>query len=181
MQLRNNDRRYGLISITMHWVSALTVFGLFALGYWMVGLGYYDTWYHRAPDIHKSIGMLLLMLMIVRLAWRHISPVPPPLSTHGTYTRRASKAGHLFLYFGMFCVMTAGYLISTSDGAGVSVFGWFTVPALLSEGSSQADTAGAIHKYLAWSIVIFAVLHGLAAIKHHFIDRDRTLVRMLGR
>jgi cytochrome b561 len=181
MQWRNNQHRYGFVSIMLHWVAALTVFGLFALGYWMVGLGYYDTWYHRAPDIHKSIGMLLLALMVVRLVWRHVSPVPPPLPTHGLVTRRASKAGHLLLYFGLFAVMIAGYLISTADGVGVSVFGWFTVPASITGGSAQADVGGVIHKYAAWSLVIFAVLHGLAALKHHFIDRDRTLVRMLGR
>lgn len=181
MHWRNNTDRYGIVSILFHWVTALTVFGLFALGYWMVGLGYYDTWYHRAPEIHKSIGMLLLILTVARLAWRHISPAPKALVTHGTMVRRASKAGHLLLYLGLLAVMFAGYFISTADGVGVSVFGWFTIPAAVSQGASQADLAGVIHRYLAWGLVIFAVAHGLAAIKHHVIDRDRTLVRMLGR
>ena len=85
------------------------------------------------------------------------------------------------LHVGLFAVLIAGYLISTADGAGIPVFGLFEVPALISGLPDQADVAGVIHLYLAWGLVIFAGLHGLAALKHHFIDRDVTLVRMLGR
>ncbi|WP_232920686.1 cytochrome b, partial [Pseudomonas syringae] len=70
---------------------------------------------------------------------------------------------------------------SHHDGVGIPVFGLFDVPALVSGLPDQAETAGWIHLYLAWVIVIFAGLHGLAALKHHFIDRDVTLKRMLGR
>ncbi len=78
-------------------------------------------------------------------------------------------------------VIVAGYLISTADGEPISVFGWFSVPATLSGLPDQADVAGEIHLYLAWALVVFAVLHALAALKHHFVDRDPTLKRMLGR
>jgi cytochrome b561 len=77
--------------------------------------------------------------------------------------------------------MIAGYLISTAEGVGIPVFGLFEVPALVSGLPDQADTAGVIHLYLAWVLVIFSGLHALAALKHHFIDRDVTLKRMLGR
>ena len=77
--------------------------------------------------------------------------------------------------------MLAGYLISTADGRGISVFGWFDVPASITSIPEQEDVAGAVHFYLAWGLVILAGLHGLAALKHHFIDRDTTLLRMLGR
>ena len=69
----------------------------------------------------------------------------------------------------------------TADGEPISVFGWFSVPATLSGLPDQADVAGEIHLYLAWALVVFAVLHAFAALKHHFIDRDPTLKRMLGR
>ena len=91
------------------------------------------------------------------------------------------KLGHGLLYLGLFGVMISGYLISTADGRGIGVFGWFEVPALISGLPEQEDVAGLIHKYLAWGLVIFAVIHALAALKHHFIDRDATLVRMFGR
>ncbi len=181
MQLRNSPTRYGLVSVLLHWLVALTVFGLFGLGFWMVGLDYYSSWYRRAPDLHKSIGLLLFAVMLLRLLWRLLSPAPAPLSSHGRLTRLASKLGHGILYFGLFAVMISGYLISTADGRPISVFGLFEVPATLTSIPDQADLAGLVHEYLAWGLVIFAGLHGLAALKHHFIDRDSTLTRMLGR
>ncbi|MFK0086159.1 cytochrome b [Pseudomonas sp. NPDC090755] len=181
MQLRNSTSRYGLVSIVMHWGVALAVFGLFGLGLWMMELDYYSPWRKEAPELHKSIGLVLLAVMLVRVFWRFISPPPPALPNHGKLTRMASKAGHGALYLGLFAVMIAGYLISTADGVGIPVFGLFEVPALVSNLPDQADVAGEIHFYLAWGLVIFAGLHALAALKHHFIDRDATLKRMLGR
>ncbi|MBU3057405.1 cytochrome b [Pseudomonas indica] len=181
MQLRNSSARYGLVSVLLHWLVAVAVFGLFALGFWMVGLDYYSSWYKRAPDIHKSIGILLFLLMLGRLVWRFVSPPPAALPEHDRLTRLGAKLGHGLLYLGLFGVMISGYLISTADGRGIGVFGWFEVPALISGLPEQEDVAGLIHKYLAWGLVIFAVIHALAALKHHFLDRDTTLVRMLGR
>ncbi|MCP3750187.1 cytochrome b [Pseudomonas sp. SBB6] len=181
MQLRNSSSRYGLVSIFLHWGVALAVFGLFGLGLWMMGLDYYSAWRKDAPDLHKSIGLVLLGVMLLRVLWRFVSPPPPAPASHGKLTRLASTAGHGLLYLGLFAVMIAGYLISTADGVGIPVFGLFEVPALVSNLPDQADVAGEIHFYLAWGLVIFAGLHGLAALKHHFIDRDATLIRMLGR
>jgi cytochrome b561 len=165
----------------MHWLVAVAVYGMFALGYWMVGLTYYSSWYRTAPDIHKSIGLILLGLMVVRVTWRYVSSGPAPLANHGPLTRLATKAGHGVLYVGLFAVMISGYLISTADGRGIEVFGWFEVPALVTSIPDQADVAGLIHEYLAWAVVIFSALHALAALKHHFIDHDATLKRMIGR
>jgi cytochrome b561 len=181
MQLRNSSSRYGLVGMTLHWSMAVVVFGLFALGLWMVGLDYYDAWRKAAPDLHKSIGLTLFAVMLFRVIWRWISPPPTALATHGKWTRLGARLGHLFLYVVLFATMFAGYLISTADGVGISVFGLFEVPSLIDSIPDQADVAGAIHLYLAWTLVVFSVLHGLAALKHHFIDRDATLTRMLGR
>ena len=181
MQLRNSSSRYGWVSIFLHWGVALAVFGLFAMGLWMVGLDYYDTWRKDAPDLHKSIGLTLMAVMLLRVVWRFISPPPPTLSSYSRMTRLGAKFGHGFLYVSLFAVMIAGYLISTADGVGIPVFGLFEIPALVSGLPDQADNAGAIHFYLAWVLVIFSGLHALAALKHHFIDRDVTLTRMFGR
>lgn len=181
MQLRNSSSRYGWVSIFLHWSVALAVIGLFASGLWMVGLDYYSTWRKDAPELHKSVGLVLLAVMVLRVLWRFISPPPPALESYGRMTRMGAKLGHSFLYLALFTVMIAGYLISTADGAGIPVFGLFEVPALVSGLPDQADTAGLVHFYLAWALVIFSGLHALAALKHHFIDRDATLARMLGR
>ncbi len=181
MQWRNSSSHYGLVSILLHWLVALAVFGLFGLGYWMVGLDYYSGWYKTAPDLHKSIGLLLFAVMLVRVLWRWVSPVPASLPNHGRLTRLGSKLGHGFLYLGLFVLMISGYLISTADGRGIEVFGLFEVPASLTSIPDQEDVAGLVHEYLAWALVIFAGVHALAALKHHVIDRDRTLLRMFGR
>ena len=181
MQWRNSPTGYGVLSIALHWLVALVVFGLFGLGLWMVELDYYSPWRHAAPSLHKSIGLSLLALMLLRLLWLFISPPPEPLASYSRATRLGAKLGHALLYLGLLALMVAGYLISTAEGHGISLFGLFAVPATLTSIPDQEDVAGVVHQYLAWGVVLFATLHALAALKHHFIDRDATLLRMLGR
>lgn len=181
MQLRNSLARYGAISVTLHWLTAIVVYGMFALGLWMVTLSYYDGWYHQAPELHKSIGIVLMSGLVVRIIWRHLSPPPSPLSSYSRRTRVGAALAHIALYLLLFGILISGYLISTADGKPISVFGLFDVPATLADAGSQADLAGTLHLWLAWSVVVLSVLHGLAALKHHFIDKDATLTRMLGK
>lgn len=181
MQLKNSTSRYGSLSISLHWLIALAVYGMFALGLWMVTLGYYDIWYHKAPELHKSIGMILFALMLVRVIWRFVSPPPKPLSSYSATTRFAAVAAHILLYVVLFSILFSGYLISTAEGKPINVFGVLPIPATFEGLGEQADLAGEIHLWLAWSVVVLSVLHGLAALKHHFVDRDITLKRMLGR
>ena len=177
---RNSKQHYGLLTIMLHWLMALAIYGMFALGLWMVGLGYYDGWYHSAPEIHKGIGILLFATLLLRLGWRVISPPPAPLSHYSPLIRRSATVAHGLLYGVLLLLLISGYLISTADGKAISVFGWFEVPALLGGAGEQADLAGDLHLWLAWGLVLFSALHGLAALKHHFVDRDVTLKRMLG-
>ncbi|WP_434996608.1 cytochrome b [Pectobacterium brasiliense] len=181
MLWRNTSSRYGHISILLHWIAALTVYGMFALGLWMVTLGYYNIWYHRAPEIHKAIGVLFFAILIFRVVWRFISPPPPPLKSYSTLTRVSATLAHIALYVILFAILISGYLISTAEGHSISVFGWFSVPAIVSGLTDQADIAGDVHLYLAWAVVALSALHSFAALKHHFIDGDNTLKRMLGR
>lgn len=180
MQVRNTANRFGAVSIGFHWLVAVAVFGLFGLGFWMVDLTYYDDWYRRAPDIHRSAGILLLMVMVVRLAWRLMNPVPQPLSNHSRFEVLAAHGAHLMLYVLVFVAMVSGYLISTADGSSIRVFDWFEVPSVTGRIKGMEDTAGLVHYWSTWALVVLAGLHGLAAVKHHLIDRDDTLRRMLG-
>jgi cytochrome b561 len=174
---RDTRDRYGLISISLHWLVAAAVTGLSVLGLWMVGLGYYHPWYQRAPDIHRSVGVLLLAPMLAHLAWRYWNPRP---GTLGSVTeRRAAAWMHRLMYALMYLLLLSGYLISTADGRGINVFGLFTVPASISGLQNQADIAGELHQWLAYVLIGLTSLHALAALKHHFVDRDQTLKRML--
>jgi cytochrome b561 len=156
---------------------AAGVLGLFALGLWMVGLDYYDAWYHRAPELHKGIGVLLLGLMLLRLAWRYGNPQPRLPGT--PLQQRLAGAMHRALDGVLFAVVVSGYLVSTADGRPVDVFGLMNLPATLSGFERQEDIAGEVHEWLAMFMIGLTVLHALAALKHHLIDHDRTLLRML--
>lgn len=179
--LKNVEDGYGLISVSLHWITALAVVGLFLLGLWMVDLTYYDAWYRTAPNIHKGIGVLLFVTVAIRILWRQSHPRPRPDPAHSALERRAASVVHTTLYVLLLAIMTSGYLISTADGRPIDVFGLFQVPATLTGLPNQADLAGDVHFALAVAAVGLAAVHGAAALKHHFVDRDRTLLRMLGR
>ncbi|WP_229360248.1 cytochrome b [Ferrimonas sediminicola] len=177
--LTNHSNGYGWVTIALHWLSALTVFGLFGLGLYMVDLGYYHPWYRQAPHLHKSLGLLLLATTLLRLVWRFSNPVPRAPDGQGPLTRLAAKAGHGAIYLLLIALLASGYLISTADGRAIDVFDWFSVPALITGLPQQEEIAGTIHEYAAWSLMILACGHALAALKHQFIDRDNTLGRMI--
>ena len=174
---RDTQERDGLISIGLHWLVAVAVTGLSVLGLWMVELGCYHPWYQRAPDIHRSVGVLLFAPMLAHLAWRYWTPRP---ATLGSVTeRRAAAWMHRLMYVLMYLLLLTGYLISTADGRGINVFGLFTVPASISGLQNQADIAGEVHQWFAFTLIALVVLHVLAALKHHLVNRDQTLKRML--
>ena len=176
---RNTTSGYGWVSIAVHWIAALGIVGLFGLGLWMTDLGYGHPWYNRAPALHEAIGMLVLVLILFRLAWRIVTVTPAFEAGMPRWERVAALAAHWLMYLLMLTVVISGYLISTAGGDPVSVFGWLEVPALVHGIERQADIAGWVHYYAAWALVLLAAGHTLAALKHHFIDRDATLIRML--
>jgi cytochrome b561 len=177
MQWGNTREGYGLVAIGLHWLVAVTVLGLFGLGLWMVELTYYDPWYRTAPGIHKAVGVLLFIALVLRLLWRLGQPAPAPIGRR--WERALAGLVHALLYLLLFATMIAGYLISTADGRAVEVLGLFAVPATFTGLANQEDIAGAVHFWLAWTLVGLVTLHALAALKHAFIDRDATLRRML--
>jgi cytochrome b561 len=177
--LNNTPTRYGLLNILVHWISAIAVIGLFGLGFWMVELTYYSSWYKTAPDIHKSVGVILLFLTLIRVFWRATTVKPNPISTHKTWEKRGAHLAHKLLYVLMIAIMVSGILISTADGRGIWVFNWFELPGVGELFTDQADLAGLFHQYAAYSLITLVIVHAVGALKHHFIDKDSTLTRML--
>ncbi len=179
MGLRNGSSAYGAIAVLLHWISALLLFGLFALGLYMVGLDYYHPWRQDAPALHKSIGALFFLLTTLRLFWRWFDPPPPPPHHHPPFEVRLARWTHRLFYLLLFAIMISGYLIATADGRPLSVFGWFAVPAVISLDNLE-DWAGTLHYTLALTILGLVCVHALAACKHHFVDGDGTLKRIFG-
>ncbi|MDX1454598.1 MAG: cytochrome b [Gammaproteobacteria bacterium] len=179
-KLTNTKQEWGWLAIVMHWLSAVAVIGLFLLGIWMVELTYYDDWYHQAPAIHKAVGMLLFGLVFLRLGWRLLNP--PPATVPGTprVIALAAEAAHWLIYLLLFAILASGYLMTTAKGDPVSIFGWFEVPAPGALVERQEEIMGLLHYWTAWALVGLVAIHAMGAIKHHVVDRDETLRRMLG-
>jgi cytochrome b561 len=180
MILRNTPSTYGAVHIVLHWLTAVSVIGLFASGLWMVELGYYDPWYNRAPALHKAFGIVLVVVMLIRLVWRWGNGVPEPEPGVRRWETQAAHWVHAALHLGVFAAVISGYLIATAKGAPVAVFDLFSVPATIHGLDRQEDIAGDFHYFVSYGLIGLAGLHALAALKHHMIDRDATLLRMLG-
>jgi cytochrome b561 len=176
MYLRDTLSGYGFVSRVLHWGMALAIVGVFGLGLWMVRLDYDSPYRIIGPDIHRSVGILLLLFLIARVIWRTLNahPEPSPLTP---LQYRASRAMHWTLYAVLLGVTVSGYFISSADGQPVSVFDWFSVPAVTKQPGLE-DQAGLVHRWLAWGAIILAALHTIAALKHHFAGHDRILFSM---
>lgn len=167
---------FGIVTRAFHWLMALALFFLFGLGWWMVRLDYYSPYYTSAPDLHRSLGVLVGAALVARFAWK-LSNVSPSVSDLTPFERTAAKVTHWSFYALIGFVCISGYLISTSDGRGIDIFGLFSIPSLIT-GKDVTDIAGRIHRWLAYATMALATVHTFAAFKHHFYDQKQTLRRM---
>lgn len=177
--LKDSTAGYGILTIFFHWACALLIFFLFGLGIYMTGLDYYSEWYHRGPALHISLGLVLLLLMLARILWRLGNKQPQALPNHSRTTLRLVRLVKYSLYLLIIGLLLSGYLITTAEGKPASLFNLMHFPAIIALDSTSVDRAGLIHELLAWASVIIAAMHATAALVHHFVIRDRTLIRML--
>ncbi len=195
--MRAPAQRYAAIAIVLHWAIAFAIALMIPLGWWMSDLaedGVVSDGLFRAFQLHKSIGLTVLALSLVQIGWRIANP-PPAFPEHmPAWERLAARTTHLALYGLMLALPLTGWIYvsagwSVNDDAPLLVqthwFGLFTVPHLF--GLPEADaglreaaakTAMSSHSLLAWGAVALATLHALAALKHHFVDRDNILSLM---
>ena len=180
MNVKNTPPRgYGLVGRLLHWSIAVLILGLVWLGWYMVGLTYYDKWYNASLHYHRSLGLLALALALCMLVWRWQTPRPVPLPDISRRERLAARVMHGILWCMMLLLPVSGYLISTSAGQPVPLFNGVSLPALADVDERLRELAVSAHFYLAYGAIALVVGHAGAALKHHFIDRDDTLKRML--
>lgn len=177
MLIRDTETGYGLVTRFVHWLMALAIFFLFGLGYWMVGLDYYSPYYRSGPDLHRSIGLVVGAALVFRILWRVIN-VHPSDEELKPWERIGAKAAHWAFYVLIAVLVASGYLITTSDGRAIDMFGLFSVPSIMTD-KALTDTMGYIHKMTAYGIMALAFLHAAAALKHHFKDHSTILRRMI--
>jgi cytochrome b561 len=173
----NSIERYGNGAIALHWISALLIVAGATLGLSMVDLPFGRQklqWYAW----HKWIGITILLLTSCRLAWRIGHPAPP-LPAMPLWQRRAAHVSHVLLYVLLIAIPLSGWLYSSAAGVQVVYLGWIPLPDLVAKDRALAANLRGIHVGLNFTLLLLVCLHGAAALKHQFVDRDRVLTRML--
>ncbi|WP_150430080.1 cytochrome b [Dechloromonas sp. CZR5] len=162
----------------LHWLMAILLFGLLALGFYMHDLP-------LSPDKlklyswHKWAGVTAFLLVALRLTWR-IAHRPPALpDSMPKIMQFAAHAGHLMLYLLMIAIPLSGWLMSSAKGFQTVYFGVLPIPDLLDKNKEIGDLLALVHKSLNLLFVAVLAGHIGAALKHHFIDKDDILTRML--
>ncbi len=170
--------RYDLFSVLLHWIIAIFTIALFASGLWMVDLGYYDNWYYEAPWWHKGIGVVTAALVLLRWLWSLVRLAPPAITSTPKWQHILAGLAHQLMNLAIVLLLVTGYLMVTGKGDGLNVFDWFGIPALFNLPPDWLDLSGRLHLWIAYFIIALASLHAVAALKHHFLDKDATLKRM---
>ncbi len=177
---KNSERHYGWISITLHWLIGLCIIGLYFLGGYMMDISYYDSFYTLGPKIHEALGISVLLLMVFRVLWTLFNTKPNPAANNSNFVNKASSIAHIGLYCMTFVILISGLLVAFAGGHGLEIFDWFTIPGPNQLFDNQASRAGEIHELVGNGLMALVVLHALAALKHHFFEKDNTLSKMLG-
>jgi cytochrome b561 len=178
MPIRNTTAQWGLVSQLFHWIIVVLIVVQFVYGY----KAYFATGFAKlAPVVtHKSWGMTILGLAVLRLVWRLFSgPTPRLPDTLKPWERAAAHVTHYGLYILLFAMPLVGWIASSARSFPVSWFGLVQLPDLVGSNRPLYDVLMTAHFWMSWVLVAIAGLHVAAAIKHHFILRDDVLRRML--
>ncbi|MDI3514148.1 MAG: hypothetical protein PWP40_1377 [Rhodocyclaceae bacterium] len=171
---------YSATAKALHWGIAVLIFGLLGLGFYMTGLELSPTKL-QLFSWHKWTGVTVFMLVVVRLAWR-ITHRPPALPAHMSALERfAAHAGHHLLYVLMFAIPLSGWLMSSAKGFQTVWFGVLPLPDLLAKDKALGDLLQTVHVSLNFVLIALLLVHIGAALKHHLVDKDDVLTRMLPR
>lgn len=173
-----NDVRFGVISIINHWTNAVVFLAVLGLGFYLSHIG--DGRALRGPwlEVHKAGGVLFLALALWRISWRFFQGFPKDLAPMPLWQRLAAKLVHWALIFAIVAMPVSGILLSLFSERGINVFGLaFISPQ--PENILISSIAVLVHKSLAYLVCGALFLHVGAVLKHHFLDKDKTLVRML--
>jgi len=176
--LRNTERAWGFMAKGFHWLLAILIIG-------QMGLGKFATETELSPqklDLfvwHKSIGILILFLVVLRAAWRWNNPPPATVAGLTSWDKRLARAGHGLLYVFMIVVPLSGWWISDTSRIPFKLFWFIPVPDFMEASRDMSHLAAEVHGVLTTLFLILVSIHILAALRHHFLLHNDTLQRML--
>jgi len=171
--------KYSGFAIFLHWLVALLVLTLVAMGIFMSDIPKGDPDRAFFFNLHKSIGLTTGIVVLIRLWWRHKSPAPPLPGSVPAWQVRASKISHGLLYLCLLAMPIIGFAASQYTKYGVTYFGLFKIPPLAAENPATRDLLQEIHHELAYVLILLVVVHVLAALYHHFVKKDGVIQRIM--
>lgn len=177
-QLRNSDRRYGAVSIGLHWAAALAIIAMLATAVGIMAAPNEEAEGARI-QFHVWTGTALYLIIAARIVWSWLERKPDSLQGKPGLTA-AARLVHVVLLLLVTAQLVTGPLNVWSGGWPVSAFGWFTMESPFDGPQDWHDPMGEFHSITGLVIAGLVTLHVLAALKHHFLDRDGTVLRMLG-
>lgn len=169
--------RYNATARILHWLMALGMLGVFGVGLYMTGLPL-SPQKLQIYSWHKWAGVTLFLLFLLRFAWR-LAHRPPEALPMPAWQRLAAEGVHVLLYVLMFAIPLSGWLMSSAKGFQTVYFGVLPIPDLLGKNPELGDLLKTVHFSLNLLMIALVAGHAAAAVKHHLIDRDDTLRRML--
>ncbi|MBI5439427.1 MAG: cytochrome b [Nitrosomonadales bacterium] len=170
--------RYTATAISLHWLTALFIFATFPLGVYMHELAL-SPLKLQLINYHKWLGVTILLLTVARLAWRATHTPPPLPETIPPWQQRVAHGLHLLLYALLLVIPLSGWLMSSAKGFPVVYLGLVQLPDLVAKDKALGELLTTVHQTLNFGLLALVGMHIAAALKHHFIEHDATLRRML--
>jgi cytochrome b561 len=174
--------RYGTVAMTLHWLIALAIISLLIVGKYMHGLPNNDPNKFFLYQMHKSFGITVLVLTVVRIVWRVMHPVPALPAGMPAWQRWGAHISHFGLYALMLAIPLSGWAVASSSSLGIPtmLFGAVELPHLpVGTDHDTHEFFEEAHELLGNLMILLLIVHVAAALKHHFVDRDTVFRRML--
>ena len=170
--LKNTAEQYGTYTKILHWLMAALIVTMVIIGLYMSDLGKEDPVRRQLYDLHKSLGVLAMLLIAVRLIWLRISPPPALPAVFTENETRLVSLVKVALYLLMVIIPVSGYLLSVAGGHSVSFFGLFDLPSIMGKNKDTHEFFENLHSFMADVIIGAVLLHVAGAVKHRIQDKN---------
>jgi len=188
MALRSSEERYGAVAMTLHWLIAIAIVCMIGFGYYLSTLPITDPSLFRLVQLHKSVGLTILVLSVLRVIWRLINPVPPLPDTLSKPVKVLARITHILLYVLIIAIPLTGWAMVSASPLGIPTmwFGLFEWPHIaplahlpFDQKDAKEEAIHTVHAWLAYGAAVLLLLHASAALFHHYLLKDNVLRRML--